>query len=222
MAPLPEACSQHAAVAVGSVMYVLGGLIDGGATASVLKYDSTQGTWSQVAPMSEPGRFAFAACAIESDIYVFGGQNGHDRNVRSSVSKYNTVANEWITLAPMPYASYSHSACVLNGLVYITGAGDSSQEVLRFDRASGAWSSLAPMLNGRFGVPSFVVGGCLYAASGGASVQRYDPASNTWAAVADMLEGHSCYSAVTIGSAGPTEEQDLFDTLIVKAISRCL
>jgi N-acetylneuraminic acid mutarotase len=66
---------QHAAVAVGSAMYVLGGSVDGArVTDSVLKFDSTQGTWRQVAPMPEPSN-ALAACAVGSDIFVFGGND---------------------------------------------------------------------------------------------------------------------------------------------------
>ena len=71
-----------------------------------------------------------------------------------------------------------------------------------------------------FGV-SFVVAGCLYAAGGDgqrASVERYDAATNTWTAVADMLEGRHFFSGVTIGSEGPAEDQDLFDSLITKAL----
>jgi hypothetical protein len=49
------------------------------------------------------------------------------------------------------------------------------------------------------------------------SVERYDTASNTWTAMADMLEGRRFLKAVTIGSAGPAEEQGLFDALIAKA-----
>jgi hypothetical protein len=69
---------------------------------------------------------------------------------------------------------------------------------------------------------SFVVGGCLYAAGGiiddgDASVERYDVASNMWTAVADMLHARNSCGAVTIGSTGPAEEQDLFDSLIAKA-----
>jgi hypothetical protein len=48
-------------------------------------------------------------------------------------------------------------------------------------------------------------------------VERYDVASNTWVVVPNMLEGRRFFSAVTIGSAGQAEEQDLFDSLIVKA-----
>jgi hypothetical protein len=47
-------------------------------------------------------------------------------------------------------------------------------------------------------------------------VERYDVASNTWEAVANMLEGRVYFHAVTIGTAGPTEEQNLFDSIIAK------
>jgi hypothetical protein len=63
----------------------------------------------------------------------------------------------------------------------------------------------------------------LYAAGGerssNSSVYRYDAVTNTWTAAADMLEGRRGLGAVTIGSAGPADEQDLFDALIVKASS---
>jgi nitrogenase molybdenum-iron protein alpha/beta subunit len=36
------------------------------------------------------------------------------------------------------------------------------------------------------------------------------------AAVANMLEGRFGFAAVTIGSPGPAEEEDVFDTLIAK------
>jgi hypothetical protein len=69
-----------------------------------------------------------------------------------------------------------------------------------------------------------VLGGCLYAAGGdvdGSNVERYDVVSDTWTKVADMLEGRDHFCAVTIGSAGPAVEQDLFDSLIAKASNRC-
>jgi hypothetical protein len=97
------------------------------------------------------------------------------------VFKYDTVADAWSTLAPMSHTSSDHSASVLEGLVYIVGAGDGS-EVLRFDPASGAWSTLAPTLNARNLCCTFVIGGYLYAAGGennGSNVERYDTTTNT-------------------------------------------
>jgi hypothetical protein len=235
VAPLPTARSHHAVVVVGSAMYVLGGYVDPprnpsepwkqrntAETASVLKYDTLQGAWSVVALM--PHRSCFAVCSVGRDIYIFGGGDARF-NKQASVFMFDTDTNEWSTLPPMPFACYCHSASVLDGKVYIVGASDSGHEVLRFDPESVAWSTLAPTLQSRQSGASFVVGGCLYAAGGGApttssSAERYDVASNTWIAVANMREGRSLHCAVTIGSAGPSEEPDLFDTLIAKAARR--
>ena len=136
--------------------------------------------------------------------------------------KFDTEADEWSSLAPMPVAVSDHSASVLDGLVYIVGAGRDNIHTHRFDPVLGAWSTLAPTLNSHWLGFSFVAGGCLYVAGGGrgcrSSAERYDEATDTWAAVADMLEGRVYCSAVTIGSSGPAEEQDLFDSLIAKSL----
>jgi hypothetical protein len=219
IAPLPGNRHCHAAVTVGSAMYVLGGNDSYATTDSVLKLDSTQGAWSQCAPMPKAIHHS-AACNIGDDILVFGGYDDDDDiGEQDSVFKYDTVADAWSTLAPMPIASSGHSASMLDGLVYIVGAGDGS-EVLRLDPASGVWNTLARTLNDRIDCSTFVLGGSLYAAGGeGSSVERYDTTTDAWAAVADMLEARMSCSAVTIGSVGPVEEQDLFDSLIAKAFS---
>ena len=203
-------------------MYVLGGF-DGNATADVLKLDITQGTWSRVAPMPEI-RYAFAACAVGTDIYVFGG-SAADNQPQASVYKLDILSNAWSTLAPMPRACEFPSASVLEGLVYIVGVEDGREgrDVLCFDPIAGVWSTLASTLHSRRSGASFVVGRSLYVAGGvgtTSSVERYDVASNTWTAVADMLEGRIYFSALAIGSAGPAEEQDLFDSLIAEASRR--
>jgi N-acetylneuraminic acid mutarotase len=183
----------------------------------VLKFDSKQGTWSEVVAMPA-ARDTFAACAVGSAIYVFGGYD-EDAGIHDSVFKYDTVANEWSTLAPMPIACINHSASLLGGMVYITGAGDDGGD-LRFDPASGTWSTLTPTSIGRYGGVSFVLGDCLYVTGGReryASVERYDENTDTWTTMADMLEGRRIFRAVTTKSAGPAEEQDLFDLLIAKA-----
>jgi N-acetylneuraminic acid mutarotase len=162
-----------------------------------------------------------AACAVGSDIYVFGGFSS-DGLAHFSVFKFDTEANVWSTLAPMPLACSYHSAGVLGGLIYVVGAGDHSDEVLRFDPASGAWSTLAPTTGTKECGAPFVAGGCLYVAGGVSQpkrVERYDVASNTWTVAADMLAMRTFLFAVTIGSAGPVEELDLFDSLIAKACS---
>jgi hypothetical protein len=216
IAPLPAPCSQHAAVAVGSALYVLGGYPDDGPTANVFKYDSTEGAWSQVTSMPD-AIAATAACAVSTDIYVFGGFSDQTGQL-SSVFKYDTLDDEWISLAPMPRACFFHSAILYEGFIYIIGGGG-HQEVLRFDLVSGAWSTVGPTLYPRNTGASFVRGGYLYAAGGDdtSSVERYDVATNTWTAVACMIEIRQCFGAVTIGSIGSADERNLFDDIIAKA-----
>jgi hypothetical protein len=125
----------------------------------------------------------------------------------------------------MPDAEYGHSAIELGGIIYIVGAGEDSYGLLRYDPVSGAWSTLAPLIQGCYKGASFVLGGCLYAAGGEGTeskVQRYDVIANTWTEVAGMLDGRCETGAVTIRSTNPAREQDLFDSLIAKAARRDL
>jgi hypothetical protein len=119
----------------------------------------------------------------------------------------------------MPHASSDHSASIHNGIVYIVGAGDDGNEVLRYDPASAEWSTLAPSLNDRVGLKLIVLGGILHTVGGG-RVERYDVASDTWTWVVGMPQERSYCEAVTIASAGPVEDQDFFDSLIEKASRR--
>jgi hypothetical protein len=196
VAPLPAARRDHVAVAVGSFMYILGGNLLHGATSTVLKFDFIQGTWS--------------------DIYAFSGEDEAGEQ-QDSVFKYDTVANIWSTLAPMPFSSRGLSASVLDGMVYIMG--DVSYNVWRFQPSLGAWSVLMPMSRVRHFCTSFARKGSLYVAGGirnGHSVERYDVATDSWTVMADMLEGRSFFRAATIQPPVPAEKQDLFDALMTQ------
>jgi hypothetical protein len=223
--PLPNLCADHAAISVDAAIYVLGGEVGGdeddviSASASVLKLKISESTWTKVAPMPE-ARSLFAACVVGSDIYVFGGMD-EENCVRASVFKYDTKANAWDVLPPMPTARYGHSASAINGQIYIIGAGDDHRQLLRLEPATGIWSTLASTMHSRANAASFVLGGCLYAAGGvsrQSTMERYDAANNMWTAVVSMLEYRNYYGAVTVGPIGNAEEQDLFDSLITKAI----
>jgi N-acetylneuraminic acid mutarotase len=141
---------------------------------------------------------------------------------QASVFKYDTEANAWSVLAPMPSAECGNSVNVIDGQIYIIGVGDESKDFLRFAPVAEAWSTLASTtLPCRFAAASFALGGCLYAAGGiwsPSTVERYDAATDTWTAVANMLKGRHSFGAITIGPTGPAMEQDLFDSLIAKAI----
>jgi lipid-binding SYLF domain-containing protein len=74
-------------------------------------------------------------------------------------------------------------------MVYIVGAGNDGKGVLRFDTASGVWSTLGATSSIKLGCATFVVG-----------VERYYVVTDTWMALADMLESRCSFGAATIGS----------------------
>jgi N-acetylneuraminic acid mutarotase len=121
----------------------------------------------------------------------------------------------------MPLACIYFSVATLDGQIYVTGTGGSGNDVILFDPASGAWSSLAPTMHNREQASLFVLGGCVHVAGGTQdtknSVERYDASTDTWTAVANMLKGRRLFGAVTISAAEPAEDQNLFDALIAKA-----
>jgi hypothetical protein len=115
-------------------------------------------------------------------------------------------------MAPMPLPCAHHSVSVLDGyVIYIVGAGNYGQNVLRFDTASGVWSTLGATSDTKRRSATFVLGGCLYVASG------EDRSSSVHGSIRrshrHMLEKRFNFGAVIIGSA-----QDLFDSLIAKAV----
>jgi hypothetical protein len=225
VASMPEPRSQHASVSVGAFMYVLGGIVSADdrstsyITASVLRFDSAQGIWSVVAPLPEP-RHNSTACVVGSDIYVFGGVDDTCGGT-STVFKYDTEADNWSTLAPMPAPAmdYGYSAIELGGLIYIVGGGINSDGLLSFNPTSEIWIKLCPLNSECCCGVSFVLRGCLYAAAakdGESIMQRYDVTTNAWMDVGFMPEERYHFGAVTIGTASPAEERDLFDVLIAK------
>jgi hypothetical protein len=207
---------------VGSVIYVLGGDTAKSVTASVLKFNIAEGSWDEFAPMPAP-RGGFASCTYMSDVCVFGGfvyVSVYDErgNVQTSVFKLDTVANIWSIQAPIPTGCTLHSSSLVDGHMYIVGAGASGCELLRFDIMSRVWSTLAPTSRSKKSNASFVLADCIYAvgcggfASSNASVERYDVATNTWTGVPNMLEERRNFRAVCVFHEGPAEEQDLFDS----------
>jgi hypothetical protein len=197
-------------------MYVLGGRSEGvRTTGNVLKFDSIQDIWTEVAPMPA-SRYDFAACSIGSELYVFGGRNSQGAGQASAFS-YDTVTNVWSPIPPMPRVAHRHSASPCNGLIYIVGIRGIRSHGLHFDPILGIWGEYANSLYSRWRGTSFVLDGCLYAGWGSVSssnVERYNESTNTWKAVADMLEERCYFCSVSIESFTFAEDFNLFDSLI--------
>jgi Kelch motif len=76
-ASLPEPRFNHAAVAVGSQIWVLGGFAGGAEHDEVFVYDTENDGWRRSQPLPRPNH-AFGALALGDEIWILGGRRGDE------------------------------------------------------------------------------------------------------------------------------------------------
>ena len=155
---MPTARRCHSVCAVGDAVYVIGGLVDRDdddddddddevSVASVLKYNVTSDTWTEVRSMPT-GRFGLCVCIVGTHIYCMGGFNVENGVRLNVVERYDTESGDWSTMAPMPTARSDAAAFVLDGKIYVSGGmvsqGD-TDVVERYDPGSGSWVTVASL-----------------------------------------------------------------------------
>ena len=115
----------HAAVVDGK-FYAIGGRAGAinATSPTVDLYDlgtGAGGAWQTPNTELPTPRGGFAAAALGREILVIGGEgNGLTYN---TVEAYDTVANSWRELAPMPTARHGIQAAVCDGGVYVAAGG---------------------------------------------------------------------------------------------------
>jgi len=150
------------AVVVDRKIYVLGG----GDDTKVEVYDVDQGTlswfhkvlalisqtkqqdqWKIVTNMPN-SRFGLGVAAVDNKIYITGGQNIDDDQIKFSVDCYDPDTNTWSEMANMNIARVGHSLVSLHGRLYaIGGSGVDSVEV--YDPDNNTWTLLQHKLDGK-------------------------------------------------------------------------
>jgi N-acetylneuraminic acid mutarotase len=201
-APLPEPLHHANAASVDGKIYVVGFLSGLGFSArgGAYVYDPGANTWSPRAAMPEgTERGGAAVAAIGSKIYVAGGFRGTSV---ADVSAYDTAADAWELLPPLPEARDHLVGAAVDGVFYAIGGrnGDIGKvrgEVEALDRSAGRWCSRALMPTPRGGIAAGVVGGRIIVVGGEGNpdiasgvyddVEAYDPRTDTWAILAPML-----------------------------------
>jgi len=185
VASKPTPVSGAVAVAIGQKVFVMGGADASGAQSTAVEMlDTTTGAWSALAPM--PGaRVGFAAAALDSIIYIFGGR-GSEPN--PATLAFNPATNTWQTRAPEPAPRALAQAAALGDRVFVVGGYANGQELSTceaYTPAKNTWESCKPMSIPRASFGLAQIGGSLYAVGGGVSgfvgfSERYDPAQNVW------------------------------------------
>ena len=175
--PMPTPKDSIAVVAVGEIIYVIGGFLNGtGRLTSVESYDAATDTWTELAPLSL-GKSYSAGGLLGSTIVAAGGLT-NSGSVTGDNEGYNPSTNAWKTLAPDPTARQADCAGVVSGQLVVAGGGNNSGVigvVESFSLAENQWTTLAPMPTATSSIGA-VVGDLLYCFGTG-TVQIYHPSA---------------------------------------------
>ncbi len=184
-ASIPEARRRGAAgVAIeGDIAYVLGGNAKGHNNGYVRWTDAfniATGEWKVLADAPN-ARDHFHAVAVNGRVYAAAGRES-SHNTGESFSRtvkpvdvYDIASNTWRTLpAPIPTPRAGTSTVAAAGKVLVIGGESGSQaeahhEVEALDPATGAWTALPSLRQGRHGFQAGQHGGSVIVAAGSAN-----------------------------------------------------
>lgn len=124
LASLPERREHCAAGAIGGIIYVGGGRVDGitGFEPKTWAYDPTTDAWTQKADLPTP-RGGLAGGVLGGKLYVFGGEGNMNATsgVFPNIDVYDPVADAWQTVAQMLVPRHGYGAGVLGEKIYLPG-----------------------------------------------------------------------------------------------------
>jgi N-acetylneuraminic acid mutarotase len=186
------------------------------------EYDPATNTWTMKAPIPTQ-RAASATAAIGTKVYVAGGAMGSNGasfgpTVRD-FAVYDTVANTWETLDPIPSPGRNHAVgAAVNGIFYIIGGRTNGptdglqNRVDAYDPATKQWTQKANMPVARGGCMGGVVNGQIVIVGGEGNARDinangvfpdtdvYDPVADMWRVMAPMRTPRHGTGAAGVGN----------------------
>jgi N-acetylneuraminic acid mutarotase len=147
--------------------------------------------------------------AIGRTLYALGGFDAAGA-ARAVVEGYDTVADQWTTLAPLPAPVHHPMAAAVDGRVYsiggLTGGSFAAVTAVHaYDPATNAWTPRAPLPAARGAGGVAVIDGRVYVVGGfrnGGSVDDlavYDPSADVWTTLPPMPTARDHLAAAAIG-----------------------
>lgn len=188
---LPSVRQEHAVVALGGEVYVIGGFTPG-VTSTVEAYDPAAQSWRSVAPLPFALHHVNAA-AVSGKLYVAGFYVGGSFNdAGGNVYEYDPALDVWTERALMAPGRERASSCVaaFDGKIYLFGGARAASvaDASFYDVAANTWQELPPLPEPREHCVAGEIGGILYVAAGRSggiggfepSTWAFDPATQTY------------------------------------------
>ncbi|HEY8811143.1 MAG TPA: hypothetical protein VIO86_01490 [Candidatus Dormibacteraeota bacterium] len=174
LAPMHHPRGALALVALGSLLYAIGGAA-GGEVAPVEAYDTVRNVWTDVASLPLP-RDHGAGFAWQGLACLAGGRSPNT----ARVDCYDPLSGGWARMPDLPLPTSGAGAAAVGGQVVVAGGENAAESTLvghvfRFTGGS-AWTD-EPMLVPRHGIQLAVFGGRAWAC-GGATAAGYQAAAD--------------------------------------------
>ena len=205
---IPDPGYYLAATALGSKIYVLGGLSASATSLDAMReYNPSTDQWELKQPMLTSREYPGVA-VVGSNIYVFGGYERNGAGFLSSVEMYDPVADTWTTRTSMSNARNSFTATVVNGKVYCIGGQTPSvtNVVEEYNPTLDTWTSRIPMPTARFSHGASLYEGRIYVYGGEDgngddldTVEVYDPTFDSWSSYANIGAARQVWSSIIDG-----------------------
>ena len=124
LAKLPERREHCAAGAIGGIIYVGGGRVDGitGIEPKSWAYDPAKDEWSAKADL-DPARGGLAGAVLGGRLIVFGGEGNKDATsgVFPDIDAYDPTTDTWQNLGSMLVPRHGYGAAVVGDRIYLMG-----------------------------------------------------------------------------------------------------
>ena len=184
LAPIEDARADLSATAAAGAVYVGGGRVLQGPSATFESLDPKSSTW-QPLPSMPQAVSEFGMAAIGSTIYVAGGFTDAAREkATANVWVFDTAAGNWSPGPAMPAPRGGHALVAAGGKLYVVGGeGSDAAHAFVLDPASGHWSVAGGALaHPRAGLGAAVMGNQIYVVGGrnSAEVDVYDIGKGAW------------------------------------------
>lgn len=189
-------------------VFVNGGRVPSGATASSYLYVPSQNTWFKVPSMSIV-RYSHGVATMRDDVFVLGGYS--KSGFTAEVEKFNVKTRKWSTIQPLPTPTKGMAVAAVGDSLYVAGGivenGVRLGILKRYDLKTGCWEEKAPLHVSRSGASLVNVGDALYAIGGKASdnqmlssMERYSIENDTWETMNEMSNKRAYAVAASVGN----------------------
>ncbi|KAM7420368.1 hypothetical protein PAMA_014876 [Pampus argenteus] len=205
LAKLPIRLYKASYVALHSVLYVIGGLTTNTkysqVSTSVYTLSLKTNQWRTAEPILEP-RFAHQSVSYLHFIFILGGL-GPDRRLTDSMERFNSMFNQWESMAPMPEAVLHPAVAATNQRIYMFGGEDAMQNPVRliqvYHIARNMWSKMENRTVKNVSAPAAVMDEKIYIIGGYTRrMIAYDTNANRFIKCANLKERRMHHAATVL------------------------